>query len=125
MEKTIKSDQMNNDIIQQVLNSTVQEEPQIVELTNPSDTLVHLPAGYIMPDGEVAKTAEVRELTGKDEELIGKTNGGFSALFTVLRQAVVKIGDVPATDAILDSLLIGDRDALLLGIYKATFGVEV
>ena len=67
----------------------------------------------------------MRELTGKDEELIGKSGGGVKAFSTILRQATVSIGSERATEEMLDSLVIGDRDALLLGIYKATFGSEV
>lgn len=125
MENTVKAAQINNDVIEQVLNSTVEEPPQVVILTPPSDTTVNLPAGYITASGEVARTAEVRELTGRDEELIGKGGGAIKAYATILRQATVSIGGEPVTDQILDSLIIGDRDALVLGIYRATFGNEV
>lgn len=125
MENTVKAAQLNNDIIEQVLNTTVEEPEQNVTITYPSDTTVNLPAGYIMADGEVARTAEVRELTGRDEELVGKGGGAMKAYSTLLRQATVSIGGQPVTDQILDSLITGDRDAIMLGIYKATFGSEV
>jgi len=96
--------------------------PAKAEITPPSDTLVNLPAGYVSPDGEVIKTAEVRELNGKDEEFLSKTPTIGKALNTVLNRAVVSIGNIPATEKILDSLLAGDRDSLLIGIYRATFG---
>jgi hypothetical protein len=125
MENTVKAAQLNNEIIEQVLNATVEEPEQPVQLTSPSDTTVNLPAGYVMASGEVARTAEVRELTGKDEELIGKGGGAIKAYATILRQATVSIGGEPVTEQILDSLIIGDRDAIVLGIYKATFGNNV
>jgi hypothetical protein len=96
--------------------------PVKAEIQPPSDTLVNLPAGYITPDGEVIKTAEVRELNGKDEEFLSKTTTIGKALNTILTRAVVSVGDEKATDKVLDSLLSGDRDALLIGIYRATFG---
>jgi len=125
MENTVKAAQLNNDLIEKVLTSTVEEPEQTVKLTPPSDTTVNLPAGYITASGEVVRTAEVRELNGRDEELIGKGGGAIKAYATILRQATVSIGGEPVTDQILDSLIIGDRDALVLGIYKATFGNNV
>jgi hypothetical protein len=92
------------------------------EIVSPSDTLVNLPSGYITPDGEVIKTAEVRELTGKDEEFIAKSGTVAKAFTTILNRATVKIGNTDASERILDDLLGGDRDALMVGIYKATFG---
>lgn len=122
--KTAAGAQLNNDLINEVLTATEQEEVQPVIITPPSDTMVDLPAGYITPDGEVAKVAEVRELNGRDEEALGKSGGGAKAYGVLLKRATVSIGGVPATDEMLDSLLLGDRDALLLGIYKATFGSD-
>jgi hypothetical protein len=37
-------------------------------------------------------------------------------------KGTVKIGDVPATEDVLDKILAADRDAIMLGIYRATFG---
>jgi hypothetical protein len=111
------------------VNSTVEKilaEPEKVteqaEITPPSDNVVHLPAGFLSPSGEVIRTAEVRELNGKDEEQIVKSGSLLKQLGTILSRAVVSIGDLKAEDGLLDRLVIGDRDALLLGIYKATFG---
>lgn len=112
-----------NNIIQQALQEeTPSYEPQI---SAPSDTTVELPGGYITPTGEVIRTAEVRELTGKDEEAIAKTTSMGKALLTVLQRGTVKIGDIKADEKVLDDLLAGDRDALLLGIIKATFGLDI
>jgi hypothetical protein len=83
---------------------------------------VLLPGGHINSAGEVIKTAEVRELNGKDEELITKSPNLTKAFNVVLERATVAIGDEQITTDILDRMLVGDRDALLLGIYKATFG---
>lgn len=92
------------------------------EIVPPSDNIVELPGGYITVTGEVVRIAEVRELTGKDEEAIGRATSMSKALLTVLQRCVVRIGDEKATEKMLDGLLSGDRDALLLGILKLTFG---
>ena len=112
---------MANDLINQALASDTQtQEPTIL---NPSsDTLVDLPGGYIKANGEVIKTAEVRELNGRDEEAIAKAGTLGKAFNLILSRAVVKIGEMTATEEMLDELLAGDRDALMLGIYRATFG---
>jgi len=123
--KTASGAQLNNDLIEKVLSETEQPETKEVKLTPPSDTMVDLPAGYITPDGEVLRSAEVRELTGRDEEAIGKAGGGAKAFAVILRNGTVRIGNQAASEEILDSLLMGHRDAIILGIYKATFGSEI
>ena len=122
--KTASGAQINNDLIDQVLSASAPKQEQPVTVTPPSETLVDLPAGYITPDGEVVKTVEVRELTGRDEEALGKAGSAYKALPMILNRATVRIGDEKPTEKMLDSLLVGDRDAILLGIYRATFGNE-
>ena len=100
------------------------EKPKEVEIriTPPSDTVVTLPGGYITSAGEVTTEAEVRELNGRDEEEISKANTLGKALLTILKRGTVRVGNEPVTEQMLDNLLSGDRDMLLLGIFKATFG---
>jgi len=114
----------NPALANQLLTKALQEEPKEIapEIVLPSDTTVNLPGGHVNVAGEVIKTAEVRELNGKDEEAISKATNLGKAIMTILNRGTVKIGDEPATEATLDQLLIGDRDAILLGILKTTFG---
>lgn len=110
-----------NSIIEKALSETTPPiEP--AKITAPSETLVTLPGGYITPTGEVITTAEVRELNGRDEEALSKMTNAGRILSEVLSRAVVKLGDQAVSPQLLDDLLIGDRDSLLLGIYRATFG---
>lgn len=111
-----------NSLIEQALEGPKQSETETVEVKVPTEGLVNLPGGYITPAGEVIRTAEVRELTGRDEEAIAKVSTLGRMLNTILSRAVVKIGNLPATDSLLDEILAGDREALLLGIIEATFG---
>jgi hypothetical protein len=112
--------QLVNNLVEQALS----EKPKLAEptITPPSDTTVNLPGGLVLPTGEVLRTAEVRELTGRDEEAISKAPSVGKAIMTLVDRGTVKIGNLPADETILYNLLLGDRDALLLGIYKATFG---
>lgn len=115
----------NPDLVNSLVNSISIEEAQVAkaDLLFPTDTEVTLPGGYIVPlTGEVIKVAEVRELNGRDEEIISKASNLGKIFTTILSRGVVKIGSNPVDDSILDSLFVGDREALLLGIYKATFG---
>jgi len=109
-----------NDLIQEALT----EKPVNTEIkiTAPSDTTVTLPGGFISPTGEVITEAEVRELTGKDEEAMARATTIGKAILTILQRGTVRIGQAKATEEVLDGLLSGDRDMLLLGIFKATFG---
>jgi len=118
--------QLANQLIDQALNSGTENEPQHeVEITPPPKLTVDLPGGYITPAGEVIREATVRELTGKDEEAVARADTVGKALLTILSRGTVSIGQEPATEELLDQLLVADREALLLGIYKATFGSTV
>jgi hypothetical protein len=90
----------------------------------PSVNEVILPAGFIFKDGTLAKSAEIRELNGLDEEALAKVSSPVRALHTAFTRGLVSIGDKKVTDTELDALLNGDREAILLGIRIATFGPE-
>jgi hypothetical protein len=115
----------NPDLINQAIKELNKEEVKPVVATSLPDTYVTLPGGYITQRGEVVTKAEVRELNGIDEEIIAKSSGVGQLLSAVLRRGTVSIGDVPVTPEMLDNLLSGDRDMLLLAIRAATFGKEV
>jgi hypothetical protein len=123
MPKTISAaanPALANNLIKQAMEETPKQTE--VKIVPPSDTVVTLPGGYINAAGEVITEAEVRELTGADEEAIAKAANVGRALLTILQRGTVRIGNEKATEEILDQLLSGDRDTLLLAIFKATFG---
>lgn len=126
MTQTISA-AVNPALANQLISKATAEQPEQkeVNIQSPSDTLVTLPGGYLTPTGEVITTAEVRELNGKDEEAISRTPSMGKALLAVLNRGVVRVGDMPADEKLLDQLLSGDRDALLLAILKVTFGSVV
>lgn len=92
-----------------------------------SDTTVDLPGGIYDPITRTSTTqAEVRELDGEDEEAILRVNGDLSkVLDTILVRGVASVGDEKATKDVLDTLLVADRVALLIGIRRATFGDDI
>lgn len=112
---------VNNLVNQEVMGSI-----PAISLPSLPETEVKLPAGFIDPfEATVFRTAEVRELTGADEEAIVKISDPGKALLAILERATVSVGGQPVTKAILGVLLAGDRETLLLAIRKATFGAEV
>lgn len=115
---------MANNLLNQVINEQIEDDFN-PEIKPPSDNTVDLPGGYVTPAGEVLRTAEVRELNGRDEEAISKALNVGKALETIIQRGTVSIGNITADTSILDNLLAGDLDALLLGIIKTTFGVNI
>lgn len=110
---------------QQVLN-----EVEEVPLPLASDGIVDLPGGWISPTGEVCRKAVIRELSGADEEALSRATrkGGVfdPVLFlnTALERGLVSIDGHQATPEMRNSLLIGDRDAILMAVRIATYGSD-
>jgi hypothetical protein len=123
MTKTISA-AANPALANNLINSALAEAPvqQEVKITSPSDTVVTLPGGYVTATGEIITEAEVRELNGSDEEAIARTTNIGKAILTILHRGTVRVGNQKADEKLLDQLLSGDRDMLVLGILKATFG---
>jgi hypothetical protein len=110
--------------INKILSDT---EMPVIDL--PADDTVTLPGGLIRKD-QVIKTVTVKELTGADEEALAKASQSLSPfvfLDRLLKCGVVQIGEEPVSDneKLLKQMIIGDREALLLGIRKATYGTDL
>ena len=98
-----------------------------VEITTeaPSSNVVNLPGGFVLKDGTLVKNVEIKELNGFDEEALVKTTTSNRLLHAAFTRGLVSVGNVPVFDVDLDTMLSGDRDAILLGIRIATFGKDV
>lgn len=104
------------------------------EMPTPPDPHVKLMRGIHQVTDELDiwhDTAEVRELTGEDEEFLaataGKAKDGMSFtkyMATLLQRGVLKIGDldVQKTPQVIDKLIMADREVLFLAMVKATYG---
>lgn len=111
-----------NSLTKKVLQS-LNPAPVIDEL---NDSQVKLPAGIVI-DGKVYQDAEVQELTGEHEEKLAKartTNNAAKYVNTLLLCGTVSVGGQEISQGLLDSMLQGDLDMLVLGIRRATFGDE-
>ncbi|MEU1816088.1 hypothetical protein ABZ543_12955 [Streptomyces roseifaciens] len=87
----------------------------------PGETHVRLERG-IYRDGAWHHDAEVRELTGEDEEAIAAAGSPLRVIDTLLLRGVVRVGPESMSRQVAGELLIGDRELLILGIRRATFG---
>ena len=101
----------------------------------PESDMVHLPCG-LRHGQDVLATARVKELDGTAEEALARAAvpdpatgqiNAFHYLNTLLEQGTAQIGDAELEDTrkLLKQLLIGDRDAILIGIRVITFGPDV
>lgn len=101
-------------------------------ISHPQSVLVELHRGLINPlSGEWQTTAEVRELNGEDEEFLASLENNKKLTYamyvnTLVTRATLKIGDIEvrSSKSVIEDLIIGDRDTLLLAIVKATYGPE-
>lgn len=116
-----------NKAINEILGANTSNDYPVI--TFPEDDLVVLPGG-LDTGSAIYQTAVVRELTGEDEEALAKAMQSvnpFHFVDTLLERGTVSIGDAPVgqTKNLLKQILIGDRDALILGIRKATYGNDI
>lgn len=109
-------------LISQFAAKAMEEPEAIIKTQAPSDSEVKLPGGFISKTGEVIRTAEVKELNGLDEEAISKAGSAAKAFNVLLQRGLVKLGSEEVTKDHIDNLLSGDRDAILIGIRRVTFG---
>lgn len=115
----------DDELIKQFAEKAMEEPAKVIKTRAPSESEVKLPGGFINEDGILITTAEVRELTGSDEEAVAKAGSSGKAFTVLLSRGLVKLGEEPASANDLDSLLSGDRDAILLGIRRVTFGSTI
>jgi hypothetical protein len=114
----------DQDLINKFAQHAAAEPEEKVSTRAPLGSEVSLPGGLV-ERGDVIRTVEVRELTGVDEEAIAKASTTGKALNVLLQRGLVRVGGREATTDDLDKLLAGDRDAILIGIRKITFGETI
>lgn len=99
-------------------------------MQDPGNTSVQLQRGLIDPVTGLWQTqAEVREMTGADEEYMSSVEAKSDVTYgdyisTLLKRTVVSIGSISLEHdkSQLDNVSLGDRDLLFLGVIQATYG---
>lgn len=118
--------ELANQIVTKVLAGEEVAEPESgVAFTDLPDTYVSLPGGLLTLDGDLVREAEVRELTGFDEEALSRATTLGKQMTLLLNRAVVSVGGQKPDQGLLNTLLAADRDTLLLAIRKVTWGAEL
>jgi hypothetical protein len=115
----------DSELIEKFAKKAMEEPEPVIQTRAPSGSEVFLPGGFIEQNGEIVKTAEVRELTGADEEAIAKAGSAGKALNVLLQRGLVRLGARDVRKEDFDLLLSGDRDAILIGIRRVTFGNDL
>lgn len=107
--------------------SLVEEDPIALPIPQLD---IELPAGIRFADNEW-RTLTVRELTGMDEERLAKVKPASvqDYMTELLKIGIQMIGGTPVAQLpmplIIDQMLVGDRDAALLGLRRATYGSDL
>ncbi len=85
-----------------------------------------LPGGLVLDDRHRLESAELRPLTGRDEEWIAAhpTAPSAIAVTRILTSCLVRIGEAKPTEKLVRRLLVGDRDFLVLQLRRLTLGDE-
>lgn len=129
MENVAQISAVENPDLANHLAAAVQAEdapPEMPPPPRPAGGGVTLPAGLDHPTRGLLRDAEVRELTGEDEEKLARTKDVAGLKSRLLELGVTRLGDTePPSRDMLDALLIGDRDFLILKIRQATYGDEI
>ena len=87
-----------------------------------------LPGGLVDSDGNLHRQVKLAQLSGHEEEFLAAyAASGNAALVTyLLGCCLLNIGEIrPVSEDIARSLLIADRQYLLLKLYEITFGPHV
>src|SRR5262245_12656850 len=93
----------------------------------PSDSVFELPGGLVTSDGNRLTEAELQPFTGREEEWLADHANAPSAVAVtrVLSSCLARIGNVAGTPELVRSLLVGDRDYLMLQLRRMTLGERV
>lgn len=90
-------------------------------ITEPPDDTFELASGYLDDQGNWYRYFRVRELTGRDEEALGKTTKVGPLLSEIIQRGLVSVGP-HSGPGLADGLLAGDWETVLLAIRAVTFG---
>lgn len=120
-----ESENLMQEATTQGINFSDEEESQVFEML----------AGYKDKDGVTHKEFTLREITGKDEEAIHKSdvkNNGSKVVSVLLTRCVTRIGTLTPKslgrqkwEELIRSLLVGDQDYMLLQLRKLSIGEEI
>ena len=109
---------------------------QDINLAEDDSEVFELLAGYKDQSGVIHKEFTLREMTGKDEEAVHKSdikNNGSKVVSTLLTRCVTRIGTLTPKSVggkanwenIIKSMFVGDQDFMLIKLRKISIGEEI
>lgn len=121
-----ESEGLMNEAVTQGINLADEDDTEVFEML----------AGYKDSNGVIHKEFTLREITGKDEEAIHKTDvksNGSKVVSTLLTRCVTRIGTLTPKSVggrsnwenIIKSLFVGDQDYMLIQLRKLSIGEEI
>jgi hypothetical protein len=97
-------------------------------MTKPASTgiAVSLPGGLATDDGRWLRAAELGPLTGLEEDWLIRNKSAPNAVTVtnLLSSCLITLGGRPVTTAMVEQLLVGDRDFLMLELRGLTLGED-
>lgn len=134
LKKNVASDELLDEVMTPeeqapVYNSTI-------EVNEDGETeRFNMLAGYIDKDGNLHNTFTLREMTGRDEEAISKSElkqNGAKLIATLLERCVLSIGTLTRKSVgieewkdVIRGLLVGDQDYMLIKLRELSMGGEI
>jgi hypothetical protein len=93
-------------------------------MKNAEDSPFLLPGGLVLDQGRCLRTATLRPLTGDEEDWFANhpQTPAAIAVTHILSACMVSLDDVTVTKNLVQDLLVGDRDYLVLQLRRLTFG---
>ena len=134
LKKNVASDELLDEVL------TPEEQAPVyhstIEVNEDGETeKFNLLAGYIDKDGNHHTTFTLREMTGRDEEAISKSDvkqNGAKLIATLLERCVLSIGTITrksvggeAWKEVIRELLVGDQDYMLIKLRELSMGGEI
>lgn len=118
------------DLAQEQLNTQKEQMllQQQVERPKSSNGVFQLPCGYLSPDNTVHREVAIREMTGREEDLLAsKKTEGTKKMNELFVRCIERLGSLTEKSQIaaaVPELLVGDRTFLMFAIRRVTLGDE-
>lgn len=120
------------DLVEQAQSVNAALKDAVPTIGKPEPTYVELIRGVMDSTAGTWQTvAEVRELTGDDEEFLASLENDKNMTYarymnSLVARATIRIGSIEVLNSpvVIQELITGDRDLLFLGIIRATYGPE-
>lgn len=116
----------NPTLAKQILKDIAMSEPRSQpDLRGPVDPVFSLCGGYQQGDGKWTSEFEVRELTGRDEEYLGRITEPTRVFIAMIERGLVRIGTDRSSPEVVDGVLAGDWETILTAVRVVTFGETI